>query len=70
MNARVDEDGFVWVYCHACKSDLDAGHLVEVDYFQEKQDLEKKGHSYFCKNCGAFLGYCWELQRVKEYAGK
>ena len=70
MNIRVDKDGFLKVYCHACKQELDAGHISVIDDINKKGDLQRVGNSYFCIFCHSHLGYLWDIEEFKQYAGK
>jgi len=49
MNYKIDEQGYIIIYCHNCKQHIELGHLLKVN-----NDL-------LCLFCKAHLGYIWDL---------
>jgi len=49
MNYRIDKDGYITIYCHQCKEEIQLADLLKVD------------NNLLCAVCKAHLGYVWDL---------
>jgi hypothetical protein len=49
VNIRTDEDGYIWVWCHKCRQEMELG------------DLKRNGNDILCRWCDSHLGYAWDL---------